>query len=495
MSEETMEELFGELRSLVHAHKDGQWLTALTELIERAVACDRARYMAQWRDYIMSSVSFEEMYWSVIELREARRWAEHLPSLPLHHTLYPRQRIYDRLHENPFLDEDLALLSSLSVSYSGLGIEHIAWLGESPHLSTLRKLDLRYNDLFVRGTLKLCEMHNMPALRELDLSNNRITRRAVQGLMQDNPFMQHMKSLVLSRNNFGREELHALFVEGKNTSLEALDLSSNNALRGHHLEALHARDAYAFTLRELRLDENRVSAEGASNLARAPALSGLERLHLSHARLGDEGFGSLCRSPHLQALRELHVKKNQIKVEGLKHLNGAFQQGQLEVLDLGTNTIGPRGAAALGVADALRSVRQLTLERCGIKDKGLKSLLDSPHLGAVERLDLGSNGLTQTGLALLGSSAAVLPKLRDLTLDQGKFGADALIRFLESPLFASLDTLSLCNMMDVKTARVVSAHPALARLRKLTIGSAGHDQTFTLFKEAPQLSQVWVSRW
>jgi Ran GTPase-activating protein (RanGAP) involved in mRNA processing and transport len=134
-------------------------------------------------------------------------------------------------------------------------------------------------------------------------------------------------------------------------------------------------------LRVLRLDEDRLAAEGVKHLAKLDAPS-LRVVSLDDNRVGVQGVGALLRAPWLGHLDELSLRGGKIKDKGALLLRGHAALPDLRVLRLSENSLTDEGARALAGAPSLWSLE--TLEVHGNDQaESLGALREAPFLRGV----------------------------------------------------------------------------------------------------------------
>ena len=176
----------------------------------------------------------------------------------------PTSAWIDSLHSGEF-DVGLTLINSLKVEGAMLGDAGIKMIFDAPSLDAFRSLDLRNNLITSRGFAHMLDADCFSNLYELHLENNCIEDRALEGFV--------------------------------------------------HIETLE--------LRVLDMRGNRISEEGARQLARAPALTNLKQLDLDPAPIGLDGMISIAESEHLDAsLREIWSARLERLFPGYSHRQG-----------------------------------------------------------------------------------------------------------------------------------------------------------------------------
>src|SRR5262249_51205123 len=103
----------------------------------------------------------------------------------------------------------LSHLTTLSIS-SGLVLEDLRALLNSPHLTSLTSLRLSGNRLGATGVEYLTDPRTRLSLRELNLDENRIGAAGLQALTAARHFCQGLTALSLSNNDISASGARAL---------------------------------------------------------------------------------------------------------------------------------------------------------------------------------------------------------------------------------------------------------------------------------------------
>lgn len=137
-------------------------------------------------------------------------------------------------------------------------------------------------------------------------------------------------------------------------------------------------------LTELDLSYLRIGALGArtlavSNLLRdVPDARGrLESLDLRYCAVGDSGLAAIAGSASFGGVRRLRLQRNRITADGVAALH---RFGSLTELDLRYNEIGAEGVRTLLEAPFAGSLRRLRLHRADVGDDGVRLLAQAPQL-------------------------------------------------------------------------------------------------------------------
>lgn len=249
----------------------------------------------------------------------------------------------------------------------------------------------------------LRHFRSLAQLRMLDVSRTRISDGGIQPLA----FLKRLEVLALP--------------EG------ITDRAADRLKKLHHL-------------RELNLDQARVTDAGMAVLSAIPTL---ENLDVSSTRVTDSGLANLSRLPSLKRL----VLGSLVTDACAPHLRA---MKTLEEIDITQTQIGEKGLTALADLPALKAIymnRQ-------VKDAELKPLAQAR---ALRVLDLTRAGITDAGVKSLGK----IKTLEELSLGQTAVGNGCL------PYLAELPRL---RMLELSDTHVTSAGLApLARLKTLEV--------------------------
>jgi uncharacterized protein (TIGR02996 family) len=334
------------------------------------------------------------------------------------------------LHGRPWDQEiawlaDSPQLSTLrSLSVLGLTVEDLARLAASPHLTGLRTLRLTSNGLGNAGVRALTQSDKLAALEVLDLSGpgyyesyyeDPIINAAGMEALAGWAGLAHLRSLTLEGHDVRRAGLRAL-------------LSSPNAA----------------ALKELSLRKGRLDGRAMEGfLAAAPGLR-LESLDVGDNVLKKAGVEYLAAAPCLGDLKALRLDRCEVPLDGAKKLaNDAVFLGGLRRLDAGHNSFGPAGLAALLEREP-SSLHTLGLRDNDLFDKGAQALAGSPTSNVLMEVDLAKNGLTSASAQALGESAH-LRGLLVLRLADNDIGDAAAAALAASPLGQRLGLLELVD--------------------------------------------------
>jgi hypothetical protein len=209
------------------------------------------------------------------------------------------------------------------------------------------------------------------------------------------------------------------------------------------------------TLRALTLSDATVMADGARELATAPALSGLRRLSLAGCELGKTGMLSLASSSTLASLRALELgPKSGIAGDSLAAVLDAWALDGVRELRLRSCKLGAAGARALAASPALSGLTTLSLFDAGLRGDGAAALSRwEPR--ALADVELDKNGIDAEGMAAL-ADGPLLANVRSLSLRSNKCQNDGGKALAQGKWLARLERLSLFyNWMGVGGLRAI----------------------------------------
>lgn len=331
-------------------------------------------------------------------------------------------RPYDE--EVAWLADSPQLSTLRSLTVLGLAVEDLTRLTASPHLGGLRVLRLPSNGLGNAGVRALTQAATLTALEEIDLTgpgyyasyyDDPIINVPGAEALAGWPGLATVRTLTLTGSDVRRNGLRALLQSPYNGSLKVLSLRSGrldpqavatfrDARDGLRLEALDLGDnalkepgvihlASAKCLSELRallLDRCELPASAGERLAKAGFFDTLRGLNLDHNRLGPTGLAALLhRQP--ASLHMLHVGDNDLTVQGVDLLAGSPASDGLLELDVSGNRLGVAGARALGEATHLRGLQVLRLADPKFDTAALAASPLGQRLLALETQELPSN--------------------------------------------------------------------------------------------------------
>jgi len=325
--------------------------------------------------------------------------------------------------------------------------DEIAWLADSPQLSTLR------------------------ALAVLGLSAEDLSRLVAS------PHLTGLRALRLVSNGLGTAGVRALTQAATLMSLEELDLSGPGYYEHYY-------------------DDPIINAAGMESLAGWAGLARVRSLTLSGSNVGRAGLRALLRSPHAGALQELSLRGGRLDGQSAAEFGDAHPDLRLQTLDLGENVLKELGVEYLALAPCLHELKELRLDRCEVPLAGARVLAKkASFLGGLRVLDVGHNHFGPVGLAdllerappslhtlrmrdndLFDKGAALLAEspasddLLEVDLSQNGLGAAAALALSASAHFRGLLVLRMVdNQINEVAAASLAASPLGQRLAVLEL--------------------------
>jgi uncharacterized protein (TIGR02996 family) len=216
---------------------------------------------------------------------------------------------------------------------------------------------------------------------------------------------------------------------------------------------------YVSYMTHLRLEDERLGAEGAEALADGDGLRHLQQLWLFGDEIGDAGAAALARSPHLGKLEALAIRRDTLSASALLQLLRSRRLAGLKWLWLNSDELrldgvppyrpargGPRltslwlaggnfgdaGAAWVAASPGFAGLRALELGGGAIGPEGAAALAASPHQAGLDTLGLAGNPIGDEGVRALVASPH-LTGLDTLRLDKCGVGPEGARALLEAP--------------------------------------------------------------
>jgi uncharacterized protein (TIGR02996 family) len=270
--------------------------------------------------------------------------------------------------------------------------DEIAWLADSPQLSTLR------------------------ALTVLGLDAGDLSRLVAS------PHLTELRALRLKSNGLGVAGVRALTQAAALTALEELDLSGPGYYEQYY-------------------DDPIINAVGMEALAGWAGLARVRSLTLSGSDVRPAGLRALVRSPHAGALQNLSLRSGRLDGQAMAEFHSARPELRLEALNLGENVLKDLGAEYVATAPCLRELKVLRLDRCEVGLAGARQFArKASFLGGLMRLDVSHNHFGPAGLgALLGRGQSSLHILWMRDNDLFDQGAELLAGVPESDALLEVD--------------------------------------------------------
>ncbi|MDR3573973.1 MAG: hypothetical protein P4L50_08935 [Anaerolineaceae bacterium] len=236
------------------------------------------------------------------------------------------------------------------------------------------------------------------------------------------------------------------------------------------------------TLRELYLDENRLSNEEIEVLALGFASgpkNSLKALSIRYASIGAKAAPFLVQLlEQLRGLTTFRIGENRVCHGCLKLFRVFAVLKSLRILDVAGNKAGKDGAYALS-SSLPKSVQKLILRENRFGPEGMSTL--SPALGELHeltQLDLAGNNLGQKGAAALVPALERLSLLRVLDLSANELcfnGAKSLMNAVKKKKLIWLCTLRM-GYNRLGATGVTEIAPAIARLKRLERLDLSHNE-------------------
>jgi len=297
--------------------------------------------------------------------------------------------------------EQLSGLRILGLDCAQVGDAGATALAGSETLAALACLDLRGNEITAAGAAPLGRGTGAHRLTDLFLADNPLGPGGLDALT-DGPLLGGLQGLGLARTGIepgpGLEALAGSSLRGT----RRLDLSGN-ALGAH--VALVGESACARDLRELRLADVGLAADGFARLGAAEGLRGLQTLILDANRPGLRGIAALVTSRSLTGMEELGLAGCSLDRRSVRRISTSPLFQTLRALSLARNRLWTDGARQLALRPA-KLLRRLDLAQCAVGPEGLDALLDAAWMERLTELDLSGNGLDDASIVRLGNSPA-----------------------------------------------------------------------------------------
>jgi hypothetical protein len=331
--------------------------------------------------------------------------------------------------------------------------DEIAWLADSPQLSTLRALTLLGLD--VEDLRRLVASPHLAGLRVLRLVSNGLGTAGVRALTQA-ATLTALEELDLSGPGYYEEYyedpiINAAGMESlagwAGLSLVRSLMLSGSDVRPAGLRAL-LRSPHASSLRELSLRGGRLDGQAAAEFVSAVPGLRLQRLDLGENVLKEIGAEYVAIAPCLHELKALRLDRCEITLEGAcRFAKKASFLGGLRILDVGHNHFGPAGLSALLERES-PSLHTLGMRDNDVLDQGAALLAGSPASDGLLQVDLSLNRLGPAAARAMGESAH-LRRLLVLRLADNPINESYATALVASPLGRRLAVLKVDNLPGV----------------------------------------------
>jgi uncharacterized protein (TIGR02996 family) len=298
---------------------------------------------------------------------------------------------FHRFAESPHFGR----LEWLTLTGGAIGAEGMRALATAAWLANLQGLNLSSNPLGDEGAEALAGSAHLTSLADLALDNNGLTDRGLIALCRS-PYLEKLDRLELQKNAFSAEGLRALASAAFAEVLGELGLQECG-LDERALEALAAADLSV--LRSLELSRQALGDGAIRALVAAPFFHSLGELYLNGCALGNGAAEAIAGAGPID-LYELRLDDNRIGAEGVAALVGSDAAAQLQELSLARNPLGTEGVVALGQAE-LPALERLNL--CGIKlgKEAIVALGRAPWRKRIESLDVSADCMSPRALEVL----------------------------------------------------------------------------------------------
>ncbi len=293
-----MDELFGELRSLLQSDENVQGYR-MRAFLEEAYALDEARYQEEWLPYLERA---QELPWFFAQTFESVEQIAALVPESAHIALVIESSGFD--YAGFKSAACLERVCKVDVNYTcKLYDAKFALMMESPYLSGVKVLELGGNHLGDDAMRALASSASMHGLERICLYHNEVTSEGAKALAASMHLGQ-LEELDISVNDIQDDGLIAIGSSENLGALRVLNVRSNKIKR-RGVETF-ARDLKLTRLKSLKMDQNNVGNYGAQALANCELLSGLKELTLARARVNDKGAAYVRESPYLELDYFLH---------------------------------------------------------------------------------------------------------------------------------------------------------------------------------------------
>lgn len=312
-------------------------------------------------------------------------------------------------------------------------------------------------------------------LTDLDLSGNGLGDLGLSRLASALSKNSVLRSLDVRANGIGAQGARRLAVALERCSLECLDLGGNQV--GDEGAAwLCQALQLGSSLAELRLSSTGIGSRGAAKLAEVLPVSKLRSLKLRDNKVGADGATQLAAALAAGcSLTELHLASADIGDNGAVALAVALERNtSLTALNLWRNSIGAHGGQRLGQAlERNASLLSLTLRDNDVGDAGAVALAAALHGAPLARLDLWATGIGTRGARSLANALQQNDALAELALAGNLAVGPEIGRCVAHN--AALHTLDLAatTMGDEGVAALVDAYQTNAGLTSLDLASTG----------------------
>jgi uncharacterized protein (TIGR02996 family) len=226
-------------------------------------------------------------------------------------------------------------------------------------------------------------------------------------------------------------------------------------------------------VRRLEFFETPFRTPEAVQFAGSPHLANLRALDLgfTDTQVGPAGATALARARTLTGLEDLNLFNHAVYDEGAEVLFRSRRLATLTALNLGNNGLTDETALALYEVSALK-LRCLELMSNHLTGRGVGALADAAHLAGLERLSLHNNPIGSSGGWRL-VQAHFASRLHYLGVYRCDLD-DGALAVLFGGSFPNLEEVhAAANTLGQEAARALVANKSLARLRTLSVSRCG----------------------
>ena len=301
-------------------------------------------------------------------------------------------------------------------------------LSNTEHLKSFRFCD---GEVTTKETLDQLTkvIANNPSLEIVNLKNNKLQSQSVKVLAEGFKTLHHLKILVLSSNQIGKEAADDIAaIIDHNVEIEKL-LLYNNALTSEGVSKICKALKHHENLQVFRISHNFIQQEAANDIAEVinhnPKLKVLD---IGDNRLLSEGVTKITRQlEKIITLQSLSLNENNITCSEKVAASIAkiiTNNINLKVLHLHNNNFNNSNTSRITEAlNKLTSLRELTVNNTGCTADHITTMI-SNNL-QLEILDIGDNQLKSVGIISISKVLINLSYLKTLELYGNEITDDA----------------------------------------------------------------------
>ncbi len=228
----------------------------------------------------------------------------------------------------------------------------------------------------------IAESPNVKNLRHLYLDNGALQSKGITYLAHS-PHLHNLTHLSLAFC-WLRGDAQVIGESETFSSLKYLQLSNNNITDDVLLTM--ARSQHMSNLEDVNFRFSHLTSRSVVELAQSPHITQLKRLILSENPIGDDGPVAIVSSEHMQHLDFLEIFKIGMSVDGLERFLNAFKLKSLKFLSLAGNKLGSDGARLLASTDAFKDLETLDIRGNDFDEQSLELLHKSEALSSLNLL-------------------------------------------------------------------------------------------------------------